>query len=174
MNCRFVVSYPFSSMFSLMLNKSTAVHVLVGPLSPLRLSEERATVVASGYISSRPPILAIDGVLTTSEALCSSLTGTGTTWLRVNIQEARYIREVRLLFYEGSGAKASTLIGRSLRRNGSADSTLCGKVLSVVIGSHWQNFTCSLPVFGQYIYIETLASSMRLCEIQVFYGKKGM
>ena len=61
-------------------------------------------------------------------------------------------------------------IGRSLRNNGADDNTWCGTV-SNVSGYQWENFTCPLPVLGQFIYIERSNSSMRICEIEVFYGK---
>ena len=139
---------------------------------PLDLSEVRATAAASGFDSSRPPMLTVDGILSSSEESCSSLTGASITWLRVDIQTVRYIREVRFLFYNRSATNSTIYIGRSLFKEGSRANTLCGTVTfsSDVIGSQWKNVTCTLPILGQIIYIQRSSNSMRICEIEVFYG----
>jgi hypothetical protein len=164
---------------------TTAVYLLIcsivfnrekGPPSPLNLSEVRATVVASGFETTRPPTLAIDGLLLPSEEWCSSLTGTGlATWLRVDIQTVRYITEVRFLFYnENATTIVNTTIvniGRSLFKEGSRDNTLCGTltVTRDFNGSQWKNVTCTLPILGQIVYIERWSDLMGICEIEVFY-----
>ena len=138
---------------------------MLGPPHELNLFKGRASVVSSGLNSSRPSALAIDGV----SSSCSSLIGTGKTWLRVDIQSLRLIREVHILFLEDTGAGVVILVGRSLRNNGYSDNVVCGTVSNNVT-SLWNNVTCSKPVFGQFIYIESPNNSMTICEIQVFYG----
>ena len=141
-------------------------YLLIGPPSALTLSEENATAVSSRPVSSRPPSLAIDG----TSSSCSSVSGTSKAWLRVDIQPVRFIREVRLLFHEGSGVGATILVGRSLQKNGALNNEKCGGISNSTVSSYWKNVTCSQPILGQFIYIESPSNSMQICEIEVFYG----
>ena len=141
--------------------------VWIGSPSALILSEGKGTVVSSGSVSSQQsPSLAIDG----TSSSCSSVTGTGKAWLLVDIQAVRFIREVSLLFLEGSGAGATILVGRSLRNKGVSNYEKCGNVSNSASSSIWKNVTCSQAVLGQFIYIESRINSMQLCEIEVFHG----
>ena len=133
-------------------------------------SKETATVVSSGLDSSGLPELAIDGNTSSNKSLCSSITGTGKAWLRVDVQTVRYIREVRILFPNGNGSGSVIYVGRSLQNNGSLGNQECGTISNDATVSHWKNITCSQPVLGQIIYIEGTTNSMEICEIQVFYG----
>ena len=93
---------------------------LLGTDCPLNLTEGEATVTSSGFLSSRPPKLAIDGIVLSSEALCLSITGVrGKTWLRLDIQTVLVllISKVRILFYNGSGTGVSTFVVRGLQEN---------------------------------------------------------
>ena len=119
--------------------------------------------MSSGFDSSQPLINAIDNMASS----CSSLSGGSKTWLRLDILTVRYIREVRFLF-NGSASGSAIFIGRSLRNNGATENLKC-----CVISSDDTDFlcTCCLPVLGQVIYIERMATSMKICEIEVFYGK---
>ena len=139
---------------------------MIGPPHPLDWSKERATFASSGLNSSQPPALAIDGISTS----CSSVAGARKTWLRVDIQTVRYTREVRLLFLESSGAGAIIFVGRSLQNDGALGNEKCGTVSNNVTASHWRNVTCYQPILGQFIYVERSNNSMKICEIQVFYG----
>ena len=141
-------------------------YLLVGPHSALNLSEENATAVSSGSVSSRPPSLAIDG----TSSSCSSVSGTSKAWLRVDIQPVRFIREVRLLFRGGSGVSATIRVGRSLQKNGALNNEKCSGISNSTVSSYWKNDTCSQPILGQFIYIESPNNSMQICEIEVFYG----
>jgi hypothetical protein len=136
-------------------------------------------VVASGYDSgsgfdSQHPTLAVDGLLSPRENLCSSLTGTSKTWLRIDIQTVRYIKEIRFLLYSAFGTTTTTVyIGRSMVNEGSRDNTLCGSVPFSRNDNEclylWTNVTCILPILGQIIYTESLNDSLIICKIEVFY-----
>ena len=76
----------------------------------------------------------------------------------------------RFLFFEDSGTGAIIRVGQSLRNNGALDNENCGTVSTDVSASYWKNVTCSQPILGQFIYIESTANSMKICELQVFYG----
>ena len=138
---------------------------MIGPPHALNLVKERAIVASSGSDSIQSPSLAIDGKSTP----CALFTGAGKTWLRVDIQTVRYIREVRLLFKNGA-ADATIFVGRGLKNNGASDNEKCGTFSNDVTSSHWKNVSCMEPNLGQFIYIESPSQSMRICEIQVFYG----
>ena len=157
------VSQPNYSVFIL---EVICCCLLIGPGYAVNFFEENAIVVSSGSVSGRSPALVIDGI----SSSCSSLTGASKTWLRVDIQIVRYIREVRILFVEGTGAGAIIRVGRSLRSNGALDNDLCGTVSTTVTPPRWRNITCNWPVLGQFIYIESPINSTKICEIQVFYG----
>ena len=137
---------------------------MIGPLYALNLSEESTSVVSSGSVSRQYLALALDGMSST----CSSPTGTPKAWLRVGIQPVRFVRKVRL-FLEGGEGDAVIHVGRSLRKNGALDNEKCGMV-SRVDSPQWKNITCSQPVLGQFIYIESNNNVLKICEIQVFYG----
>ena len=100
---------------------------------------------------------------------CSSPTGSPKAWLRVGIQPVRFVRKVRLFLEGGEGDAAVIHVGRSLRKNGALDNEECGMV-SRVDSPQWKNITCSQPVLGQFIYIESKNNVLKICEIQVFYG----
>ena len=125
-------------------------------------------MVSSGFDYNRPPIFAIDGLLSS----CTSVIGEGTRWLRVALQTTQYIREVTVLFYQGKGKDVVVFIGRGLRQNGRLGNTPCHAVSSGVNGSEWVRFTCHLPVLGQFIYIEKQTSSIQICEIKLSYGNR--
>lgn len=139
-----------------------------GLLFPLQMSEGRAAVSASGYNSARPPTLAIDGIPSIGEKSCSMITGKGTTWLRVDVQTVRFIGKVGILLYESKGKNPTIVVGRGLRHNGAIGNTNCG-IVSSVISESGRKITCSTQALGQFIYIESKCSSMRICEIEVFY-----
>ena len=143
---------------------------LIGPPYALDWSKETATVVSSGSDSCRLPEFAIDGKTSSNKIMCSSITGAGKAWLRVDAQTVRYIREVRILFPNGDGSGTAILVGRSLANNGSLGNEECGTISKYATASRWKNITCSQPVLGQIIYIEGTTNSMEICEIQVFYG----
>ena len=132
----------------------------------MSLAREGATAVSSGFVLSFPPELAIDG-----RNSCSSLTGADKTWLRVDIQTVCYIREVRLLLSD-EGLDVTVMSGRSLRGNGAKDNTACNiRVVSNGKLLHWETFICEQRILGQFIYIESWANSLRICEVEVFCGK---
>ena len=133
----------------------------------LSLAKEGATAKSSGFVLSSPPELAIDG----RNYSCSSLTGAGKTWLRVDIQTVCYIREVQLLLSDKE-LDITVMSGRSLRGNGAQANTACSKrVVSNGKLLHWETFICEQPILGQFIYIESQANSLRICEVEAFYGK---
>ena len=126
-------------------------------------------MVSSKSDASRLSLLAIDG----NPSSCSLLTKSDpVTWMRVDIQSVRYIRDVLLQFHGSETAADKTVfVGRSLRGNGSMNNTQYSRVFLSRNGAVWNNFTSPQPVLGQFIYIQTSKSSMQVCEIKVFYGK---
>ena len=141
--------------------------IIIGPSLPLNLTEDGATIVSSGNSSNRPLVNAIDG----KPSSCSSLTSGGgsKTWLQVYIQTVRYIKNIRLLF-NGTTSDGEIMIGRSLLNNGSSSNTQSRPLSSNGKGVHWKNVKCYRPILGQVIYIVSMATSMEICEIEVFYG----
>ena len=142
--------------------------IIIGPPSPLNLTEEGATIASSGYDSSHPLLNAIDD----KPLSCSSLSsGRGSkTWLQVYIQTMRYIKEVRLSL-NSSTSNAKIVIGRSLVNNGSSGNAQCRPLSNIGSKLHWENITCYFPILGQVIYIESTATFMQICEIEVFSGQ---
>ena len=163
----FSMSISISTPVSICTEYVNSCCLLTGPVTPLDFSEVSATVTSSGSKSDQPPNYAIDGTVSS----CSSLSGMGKTWLRVDLRIVRYITKVRSLFDEGSKTRTTISIGRSLQNNGANGNLVCDKV-GRILRKSWVNFTCETPILGQFIYIERrYTSMMKICEIEIFYGK---
>ena len=147
-----------------------AALVSIGPQYPLNLFEERTTAVSSGEDSNRPLSLAIDGNSSRDIAACSYVKGSDSgSWLRIDIKSVRYISKVLILFKD-KGAD-TIFVGRSLKKNGARDNAKCKGSTATIERVPWKRYTCSQPVLGEFIYIQTSNKSMNICEIKVFYGK---
>ena len=147
-----------------------AALVSIGPQYPLNLFEERATAVSSGVDSNRPLSLAIDGSSSSDIAACSYVKGSDSgTWLRIDIQSVRYISMVSILFKDSG--QHTIFVGRSLKMNGALDNTKCKGSTTTIKKVPWKRYICSQPVLGEFIYIQASKTSMKICEIKVFYGK---
>ena len=133
----------------------------------LNLTEEGATVVSS----SQPAARSVDVGLSSHASLCLTTTGTEKTWLRIDIQTVRSILLIQVSFSGDSEVpiNVSVRVGRSLRSNGFDDNAICKTQSSEPLH---KAFACPQVTLGQYVYIETKTKTMKICEIQVFYGIK--